>query len=145
MRFRKIHLRGVHHGPLKMYLLLLMCMHSSAEAEWRGWRESGSFSPHLPALRGGSGSAKDWKSEECPGDGVWNSEISGTLGGWLPTGLPTGLNGPLSLQLSPHSWGPLVTHAISEQGREEETAITVGRGSPGSEFWEILRLPAVGT
>ena len=59
--------------------------------------------------------------------------------------LPTGLNGSLFLQPPPHSWGPLVTHAISEQGREEETAITVGRGSPGSEFWEILRLPAVGT
>lgn len=66
-------------------------------------------------------------------------------GGWLPTGLPTGLNGPLSLQPSPHSWGPLVTHAISEQGKQEETAIIVGRGSPGSEFREILPLPAVGT
>lgn len=128
-----------------MYRLLLMRMRSSADAEQRGWRESGSLSPRLPSLRGGSGSAKDWKSEECPGDRVWNSEISGTLGGWLPTGLPTGLNGPLSLQLSPHSWGPLVTHAISEQGGQEETAIIVGRGSPGSEFWEILPLPAVGT
>ena len=79
MRFSKIHLCGVHRGPSKMYRLLLMCMRSSAAAERRGWRESGSFSPCLPALGGGSGSAKDWKSEECPGDRVWNSEISGTL------------------------------------------------------------------
>ena len=59
MRFRKIHLHGVHHGPSKMYLLLLMCVDSFADAERRGWKESGSFSPRLPALRGGSGSAKD--------------------------------------------------------------------------------------
>ena len=103
MRFRKIHLHGVHHGPSKMYLLLLMCVDSFADAERRGWKESGSFSPRLPALRGGSGSAKDWKSEECPGDksmefgNLWNP------GGWLPS-LP-------SLQVSmlpcPHS--PLPT------------------------------------
>ena len=59
MRLRKIHLHGVHHRPSKMYLLLLMCVDSFADAERRGWKESGSFSPRLPALRGGSGSAKD--------------------------------------------------------------------------------------
>ena len=59
MRFREIHLCGVHPGLSKMHLLLLMRVHSSADAERRGRRESGPFSPRLPVHRGCSGSAKD--------------------------------------------------------------------------------------
>ena len=92
MRFRKIHLRGVHHGPLKMYLLLLMCLDSFADAERRGWEESGSFSPHLPALRGGSGSAKDrsLRSVQEAENGIRRSLEPW---GWLPV-LPVGPSWP---------------------------------------------------
>ena len=58
MKFMEIHLCGVHPGLSNMHLLL-MRVHSSADAERRGRRESGPFSPRLPVHRGGSGSAKD--------------------------------------------------------------------------------------
>ena len=150
MRFGKIHLCGVHPGPLKMYLFLLMHLHSSADAEWRGWRESGSFSLLLPPLRGGSGFAKDrslWSVQETE-YGIQRSLEPWGQAAQLLTGLLTGLRGPLSLQPPPCSWGPLhgsLRQPQNKGGRRKPPAITVGRGSPGSEFREILPLLAVGT